>query len=145
MSPRFAVPVALLSIALAVAAPASAQSAPVTSDPTSLLWGRQFTEWFYSGQTDSIFALMDEERQRRSQTPTEMLKLLSTVQQQGGVETDVISEEVKPDTAVAGGYRYIRRTHFSNVPQMVVRLVWVINGDRKIAGFGIRPEDQSGN
>lgn len=92
------------------------------------------------GRPDSLYALMDEERQQRLQGPAEMLKLLSTVQQQGGVETDVISEEVNPDTAVTGGYRYVRRTHFSNLPERVVRLVWVINPDRKIAGFGIRPD-----
>ena len=145
MSPRSIVSLTALCLALALASPAVAQSATLTSDPTSLLWGRQFTEWFYSGEVDSIFTRMDPDSQKETGSSGDILKLLSEVQQQGGIETDVISEEVKPDTAVADGYRYVRRAHFSNVPQFVVRLVWVIDKERKIAGFGIRPEGSGGN
>jgi hypothetical protein len=145
MSSRSLITLGSLALVLGRTAPAAAQSAGLTSDPTSLLWGRQFTEWFYSAEVDSIFTRMDADSQKETGSPADMLKLLSEVQQQGGIETDVISEEVRPDTAVAGGYRYVRRVHFSNVPQFVVRLVWVINQERKIAGFGIRPEESGGN
>ena len=116
---------------------ASAQD--VTANPTSLLWGRQFTEWFYFAETDSLFSRMAES-QKESQTPANLLEFLGIVQQQGGIEEDILSEEVKPDSAVAGGYRYLRRVKFSNLPDMVIQVVWVLSPEHKIAGFNMQPE-----
>jgi hypothetical protein len=60
------------------------------------------------------------------------------VQECGGNEEAVLSEEVKPDSA--GVRKYVRRDGFSNVPDLVIRVVWVLKADHRIAGFGIRPE-----
>ncbi len=129
---------AALGLALVVAPRLAAQD--LTADPTSLLWGRQFTEWFYAGEVDSIFNRYDDDNRKEDGDSKKLAEILGEVREKGGMEVEVYSEEVKPDTL--GGYRYVRRVQFSNVPAMVVRVVWVIDRDRKIAGFGIRPEEQ---
>ena len=134
---------AMASLFVFAAAPAHAQSTDVTADPGSLLWGRQFTEWFYGGQADSIFSRMDASRQQEMGSTANMLEVLAQVQEHGGIEEAVLSEEVKPDSA--GVRKYVRRARFSNVPDLVIRVVWVLDADHKIAGFGIRPEQNEGS
>jgi hypothetical protein len=125
------------------AAPIQAQTTDVTADPTSLLWGRQFTEWFFTGEADSIFVRMDAENQQQAGSAANIRGFLAQVQQQGGNEEEILSEEVKTDST--GMYRYIRRARFSNLPEMVIKETWVLSADRKIAGFGLRPEEREGS
>jgi hypothetical protein len=134
---------AVASLVALAAAPAQAQTTDVTADPTSLLWGRQFTEWFFTGEADSIFVRMDAANQQQAGSAANIRGFLAQVQQQGGNEEEILSEEVKTDST--GMYRYIRRARFSNAPEMVIKAVWVLSPDRKIAGFGLRPEEREGS
>ncbi len=141
--PRSSRWLAMAGLLACTAVPAYAQSTDVTADPGSLLWGRQFTEWFFSGEADSIFARMDSDNQKQAGSAANILEFLAQVQEHGGNEEVVLSEEVKPDSS--GVHRYVRRARFSNMPDMVITEVWVLSAERKIAGFGMHPEQKEGS
>lgn len=133
----------MVGLLACTAVPTYAQSTDVTADPGSLLSGRQFTEWFFSGEADSSFARMDSEHQQQAGSAANILGFLAQVQEHGGNEEAVLSEEVQPDST--GVREYVRRARFANCPDLVIRVVWVLDADHKIAGFGIRPEQNEGS
>ncbi len=123
-------------LALPAAAAAQTQSADLTADPTSLLWGRQFTEWFYDGQADSLFSRFDDEMQK-GLSKEDLIKFRDQVAVQAGAETEVLSEEVKEKD---GFFNYHREIHVANAGETVVVVYWTIDKDKKIAGFFIKPK-----
>lgn len=127
-----------LALAVLVAATSTrsavAQQAP--AEATFLAWGRQFTEWLYAGQGDSLYAHLDAASQQEVGAPQALAGFSRMIAEQGGEEFALASEQliVGPD---GRSYRYLRRVHLTKVPDLTVLVHWVLGPDGKIRAFGI--------
>jgi hypothetical protein len=128
---------ALGAITLISAAPLSAQaSAPMDS----LELGRKASDWFFHGQSDSLWAHVTDTTAWKSKAEfVDGLKAnLSQLVSRAGFEVQVLKEEfVKRH----GQSQYWRTGQYSNLDDPIM-IRWVIVGGR-INGFGMNPADQA--
>jgi hypothetical protein len=125
------------AIALATAAPLSAQIAPPMD---SLELGRKASEWFFHGTTDSIWAHVADTTAWKSKAAfVDGLKAnLSQLVGVAGFEQTVLKEEfVKRH----GQTQYWRTGQYTNLDDPIM-IRWVIVGGR-INGFGMNPASQA--
>ncbi len=127
---RLTVPVLL---AIIVATPGAAQA------PAAKALGRRLTEWLYLGQGDSIYAHMDPETQKGVGSPAAFQNFKGMIEEQGGFEVAIASEEVLPE-ADGKSVRYERRVRFSKVPEIPILVQWVFGPDGKVTGFDINSD-----
>jgi hypothetical protein len=124
-------------VTLAAAAPLSAQIAPPMD---SLELGRKASEWFFHGQSDSLWAHVADTTAWKSKAGfVDGLKSnLSQLVSVAGFETKVLKEEfVKRH----GQTQYWRTGQNTNIDDPIM-IRWVIVGGR-INGFGMNPADQA--
>lgn len=120
-------------LAIIAATPASAQA------PGAKALGQRLTEWLYLGQGDSIFAHMAPETQKGVGSPAAFQNFKGMIEEQGGFEVAIASEEVLPE-ADGKSFRYERRVRFSKVPEIPILVQWVFGPDGKVTGFDINSD-----
>lgn len=118
---------------IAVTALAQAQSPKL--DP--LETGRQYTAWFYAGETGRLWELFSPEMKQAIGSAEKLKAFRDQVGDQLGTETAVVDEKVEP----SGLYQvYTRKARFSKSPDRRFVTLWTLNGKGTIAGFFIRPD-----
>jgi len=147
---RISLPAAALALALAVV-PAAAQNASPAApaadtagavnwtDTQWLLHGRQITEWFFTGQTDSVLAHSSPDARERSGGANGMLEARDELTARVGSETKVISDKM---TKRKGNTQYWRESEYENASEPIV-LRFVFNAQAQIIGIGVGPLSQT--
>ncbi|MGE0354868.1 MAG: hypothetical protein AB7I33_03195 [Gemmatimonadales bacterium] len=126
----------LAAAALIAATPAAAQAAPSGTDSLSL--ARKYTNWFFTGQMDSVLAHMNE-KGRASTTAEELMQRLDMLTSRAGNEVAVLEEKfVKRN----GQTQYWRTSQFDNFDEPLL-FRWVILPKGEIGGMGMGPASQA--
>lgn len=113
--------------------PAAAQEAAVDS----LALARQYTDWLYAGEADSLFAHTSDEA-REQLTADRYARTTETIAERAGFEFDM-EETWKLRN---GDCQYWRTATFSNLDGPFL-LRWVLNAEGKINGLGLGPYAQA--
>ena len=100
--------------------------------------GRQYTQWLYTGQFDSLFVHMSEDARKEMESATAMANQFDEFTAQAGDETKVLEEKV---VMRKGNPQYWRTAEFSMAPEPVM-IRWVIVNS-EIWGIGINPASQA--
>jgi hypothetical protein len=142
---------ALLSAALLAApaglwaqtpAPAAAATAPAPvvhpKVGNEMELGRNYTQWLYTAQFDSLFAHMSEEIRTDMGSPDAMAEQFDQFTAQVGEETKVVDEKV---VMRKGNPQYWRTAEFSMAPEPIMIRWVIVNG--QIWGIGINPASQA--
>jgi hypothetical protein len=142
-------------VALAAAACAPARPATDTARPTesinapppipavavidSLALARQFTQWFYNNQMDSLWAHHDEESRKSLGSAAYLERSLVQLTTNAGTETEVMEEKfVKRN----GRTQYWRTARFTQMSEPIL-LRWVIGPRGELMGLGMGPLSQA--
>jgi murein DD-endopeptidase MepM/ murein hydrolase activator NlpD len=131
----------IAAAALAVAAgamPAAAQQA----DSAGLARGRQYTQWLYEGQVDTLWALFSPQMRAAIPTVDAMRAMQQQINGQVGAETEVVGERLMDPPPVPGLTVYVRSARFTNAP-MVLDLVLATDSAGQILGLTLRPQQAS--
>ena len=116
-SPALALVLAAVPAAAQNAAPAApaASAAPAVNwnDTQWILYGRQITEWFFAGQTDSILAHSSPDVLDRMGGAKGLLEARDELLARVGSETKVISDKM---TKRKGNPQYWRESEYENGP-----------------------------
>ncbi|HET7603770.1 MAG TPA: hypothetical protein VFK36_12180 [Gemmatimonadales bacterium] len=126
-----------LAVTLLAAVPLSAQIAPPMD---SLELGRKASDWFFHGQSDSLWAHVADTTAWKSKAEfaDELKSSLAQLVSRAGFEVKLLKEEfVKRH----GQTQYWRTGQYTTFDDPVM-IRWVIVGGR-IAGFGMNPADQA--
>ena len=126
---------ALLATAT-VATSLQAQS-PLPKD--SLERVRRYSEWFFSGQIDSVWANVNERGRRAMSSPDVLTQRRSQFSQAAGTPIEVVEERF----VWRGGARQYWRTIRATIAPELVMLRWVVGADGKIEGIGMNPVSQT--
>jgi len=126
----------LIAVALFFAAPLAAQS----ESADSLALGRKYTMWFYDGEADSLWAIMDSASKGRVGSQEAIENMMDQLYEQLGEEVAVVSETAS--LGEDGVLEYRRLAEFDTAPERVV-WIWRIGEDGQIVGASIRPESQA--
>ena len=124
----------LAPLAVALLAAAAPLSAQIAAPMDSLELGRKATDWFYLGQTDSLWEHVSDttDWNSRSDFATRTKGMLQDLVERAGFEDSLISEEfVKRN----GQTQYWRTARFQSIDEPVM-LRWVVVGGR-IGGIGM--------
>lgn len=124
--------------AFALAAPASAQSAPVTRDD-SLALGRTYVRWIYENQVDSLWTRLDERLRGMIGTKESLSKDNDELTISFGVETAVVEETA---AASEGNLVYTREVKFESRPEESMVWRFTIAPDGMIKDAKFRPKGQ---
>jgi len=126
-----------LSIAAASLAPAStfAQEAPVDS----LALARQYTEWLYTGEADSLLAHSTEETRTEMGANGDFTRISQMIAERAGFELEVSEETWKLRN---GDCQYWRTAQFSAMDEPLL-IRWVLDPLGRIAGLGAGPFTQA--
>lgn len=120
-------------------APAAAPAPRAALDYDSLAFGRQLTEWFYAGQTDSLFAHSDSAMQvnfGKDKWTQATMQWIS----HAGEETSVVEERWVRRNGLRQYWRVVQASGFPDGPVM---LRWVLTPGKRIAGVGMNPASQA--
>ena len=138
----------ILALAMA-AAPAAAQTTPAAPGPSApavnwtdaqwVLYGRQVTEWFFAGQTDSILAHSSPDVLDRMGGAQGLLDARDQLMSRAGSETEVISDKM---TKRKGNPQYWRESKYEMAPEPIV-LRFVFNAQAQVIGIGMGPLSQT--
>jgi murein DD-endopeptidase MepM/ murein hydrolase activator NlpD len=128
---------AAAALALAGAAPLAAQQA----DSTALARGRQYTQWLYAGQTDSLYARFSPQMRAAIPSVDALTSFQQRIQEQAGAETEVVRERIMDPSPAPGLDVYVRSVRFSNAP-MVFDVVMAMDSAGVVQGFSVRPQQQ---
>jgi len=147
---RISLPAAVLTLALGTV-PAAAQNAspaaPAASDAPAVSWtdtqwilyGRQVTEWFFTGQTDSVLAHSAPDVLDRMGGAKGLLEARDELLARVGSETKVNADKM---TKRKGNAQYWRESEYENGPEPIV-LRFVFNAQAQIIGIGMGPLSQT--
>jgi hypothetical protein len=119
--------------ALACAAPLSAQA-----DSARMALGRRYTQWLYTGQTDSLWALFSPQMRQVVPSAQAMAGMGQQMQTQLGAETEVLSERVLDPSPAPGITVYVRSARYANAP-VALDVTVVTDSAGIIHGFSVRP------
>lgn len=114
--------------------PAAAQEAPVDS----LALARQYTEWLYAGEADSLYA-HTAEASREQMTAERYAQVSSTIADRAGFEVDA-EETWKLRN---GDCQYWRTATVSNMDEDFLLVRWVLTPEGRIEGLGVGPYSQA--
>ena len=137
-------PIRVLTLVLALAAPATAQATsaapagmarpkPSQLPTDSLERARRFTAWLYTNQTDSLFANLDSAGRAEMKTPKTLEGSVAQLAARAGSEEQLIEER----WVTRNGHRqYWRKAKFSGMSEpFLVR--WVVLPSGHIGGLGL--------
>lgn len=126
-------------LAVAIGAPAAAQSsAPVTRDD-SLALGRTYVRWIYENQVDSLWTRLDERLRGMIGTKESLSKDNDELTISFGVETAVVEETA---SASEGNLVYTREVKFESRPEESMVWRFTIAPDGMIKDAKFRPKGQ---
>lgn len=124
--------------AVMLAAPAVAQSAPVTRDD-SLAVGRKYVQWVYEFQVDSLWNAFEERLHGVLGSKDRLQEELDRIALNFGVETAVIEETV---TAADGNLVYTREVMFEARPEEPAVWRLAVGPDGALKGASVRSKSQ---
>jgi hypothetical protein len=104
----------------------------------SMELGRKFTEWFYTGQADSLLAYLVVNPER-PMTTDDIERSILQVASRAGNEVSVIEEKF----ITRNGARQYWRTAKMSILEEPFLLRWVITPEGKIGGLGMGPLSQA--
>ncbi|MGH7645373.1 MAG: hypothetical protein ACREMR_07275 [Gemmatimonadales bacterium] len=114
---------------------AAAQGA---TPPDSLALCRQYAQWFFTGQMDSVLAHTAPDA-RADQTKDVLLQRLEQMTMRGGTEVEVLEEKfVKRN----GRTQYWRTSKFSDFEEPLL-FRWALDPQLQIIGMGMGPKSQA--
>ncbi len=126
--------------ALLFARTAGAQAVPpALTDADYLKLGKHFTEWFFTGQTDSLLSHMAPETQLALKGAEGILETRDQVAARAGAEKKVTEERM---TRRRGNPQFWHQGEFENLSEPLV-LRWVMNPRGQIIGVGMGPLSQT--
>ena len=124
-----------ITIAGGIPVAARAQDAPVDS----LALARQYTQWLYAGEVDSLLAHSTEETRAQMTENGAFSRLSDMIAQNAGFELEVSEETWKLRN---GDCQYWRTAQFSEIEEPIL-LRWVLDPEGKIEGIGAGPLTQA--
>lgn len=124
--------------AVMLAAPAVAQSAPVTRDD-SLAVGRKYVQWVYEFQVDSLWNAFEERLHGVLGSKDRLQEELDRIALNFGVETAVIEETV---AATDGDLVYTREVMFEARPEEPAVWRLAVGPDGALKGASVRSKSQ---
>lgn len=127
--------IAAAVLALAGAVPAAAQQA----DSAALAQGRQYTQWLYAGQVDSLWARFSPDMRTAIPSAEALAAFQGQIQAQAGTETEVLGERILDPPPEPGLRVYVRSARFSSVP-MTIDVVMAMDSAGTLQGFSVRPQ-----
>ncbi|HYO47769.1 MAG TPA: hypothetical protein VEY33_13880 [Gemmatimonadota bacterium] len=114
---------------------ALAQDAPVDS----LALARQYTEWLYAGEADSLLAHSSDETRKETGAKDRFTSMSGMIAERAGFELEVSEETWKLRN---GDCQYWRTAQFSAMEEpLLVR--WVLDSLGRIEGYGVGPFTQA--
>jgi hypothetical protein len=120
-------------------APQPAPPAKVALDYDSLAFGRQVTDWFYGGQTDSLWAHTDPGMRAQMSGGDEWSRMLAELIGRAGGESELVEER----WMLRGGHRqYVRIFNAVTFTDDKVVLRWALGPGKTILGAGLNPLSQ---
>ncbi len=122
--------------AFALAAPASAHSAPAPRDD-SLALGRKYVQWVYENQVDSLWSRLDERLRGMIGTKESLAKDNDDLTISFGAETAVVGETA---AASEGNLVYTREVKFESRPEESMVWRFTIAPDGMIKDAKFRPK-----
>ncbi|HYW08842.1 MAG TPA: M23 family metallopeptidase [Longimicrobium sp.] len=125
----------ILALALAVAAPLSAQS----SDTAAVARGRTLTRLLLAGQGDSLAPMITPDFAARLGGPAGLTAFAGRIREQGGAEGDVVRELVFHER---GRVTYYRVSRFSTAP-VPLTTRWVWGADGRVLGMQVSPTPEA--
>lgn len=126
-------PILVLVLISILPRPATAQEAPVDS----LALARQYSDWLYAGEADSLFGHTTDEA--RAELTTELYaRTCELIAQRAGFEIDM-EETWKLRN---GDCQYWRTATFSATEEPLL-LRWVLDSAGRISGLGLGPYSQA--
>lgn len=150
---RASLPAAALALSLvatSVAAQNASPAAPAASaastapavnwtDTQWILHGRQVTEWFFAGQTDSVLAHSSPDVLERMGGANGLLDARDELLARAGSEKAVILDKM---TKRKGNPQYWRESTYENAPEPIV-LRFVFNAQAQVIGIGMGPASRT--
>ena len=127
------------TLALLLAAPLHAQGAVPLTDDQFLKLGKQYTQWFFHGDADSLLAHMAPETQAAVGGRDGILENRARVDERAGVELSVVEEKM---TRRHGHPQFWHSGQFSSLEDPIV-LRWVMDDAGRITGVGLGPRNQT--
>jgi hypothetical protein len=124
--------------AVMLAAPAAAQSAPVTRDD-SLNVGRKYVQWVYEFQVDSLWNAFEERLHGVIGSKERLQEELDRIAINFGIETAVIEETVG---AKDGNLFYTREVKFEARPEEPAIWTLSVGPDGALKGASVRSKSQ---
>lgn len=127
----------IFAIGTAALAPAQAlaQDAPVDS----LALARQYTQWLYAGEVDSLLAHSTEETRTKMGASGDFTRVSELIAERGGFELEVSEETWKLRN---GDCQYWRTAQFSAMDEPLL-IRWVLDPQGRIDGLGAGPFTQA--
>lgn len=107
--------------------------------PDSLALARQYTEWLYTGMSDSLWAHTSASAREGMTSADAWLERTNMIGARAGLETEVISEDFRMRN---GHPQYWRVARFTDMEEPLL-LRWVIDGEGMITGIGLGPLSQA--
>ena len=117
---------------LLLAGPLLAQAPGRTQAPDSLSLARQYTQWFYQGEMDS---LVEHWADMTPPSPAELHKRRDFLEVKAGTEVEVIEEKF---VKRKGQTQYWRTARFSGHQEPIL-IRWVLDPQGWLAGMGMSP------
>ncbi|MDX1444214.1 MAG: peptidoglycan DD-metalloendopeptidase family protein [Gammaproteobacteria bacterium] len=121
----------LTSIAMLLAA---------TAQAASIEDGRRLTDAFYAGDTATIWQEFDARMQQTMGSEAQLEQFRTQIETQLGEESRIIDEQM---VAQQGYTVYLREVNYARGGDTVFIVQWAFDAEGKVAGFAIRPKQQS--
>jgi hypothetical protein len=125
-------------LAVTLALPAAAQSAPATRDD-SLNVGRRYVQWVYEFQVDSLWDALEERVHGMLGSKGRLQEELDRIALNFGIETAVIEETV---AATDGDLVYTREVMFEGQPGEPAVWRLAVGPDGALKGASVRSKSQ---
>lgn len=105
----------------------------------SLALARQYTEWLYAGEADSLVAHSTEEAREAFSTTSGWHGYANQIGMMAGTELLVLEETWKLRN---GDCQYYRVASFSGTDDLIL-IRWILTNDGRISGIGLGPLDRA--
>lgn len=128
--------------AVLVLAAAPVCAAAQQDDSPSLARGRQYAQWLYAGQVDSLWTRFAPQMRTAIPSTEAMRTMQQQIQAQTGAETEVLGERIMDPPPAPGVAVYVRSARFAAAP-VVLDLTIVLDSAGTIHGLNLRPQAQA--
>jgi hypothetical protein len=109
------------------------------ADSVGLMRGRQYAQWLYAGQVDSLWARFAPQMRAAIPSAEAMRGMQQQIQAQTGAETEVVGDRIVETPQAPGLLVYVRSARFATAP-MVLDLTIALDSAGAIHGLNLRPQ-----